>query len=144
MNAEERGDTFIVARVTPGVQCGRASAIRQPVLQAPAPVIAKALGYHGKTATRLVTESGGTWSRYAPATTHGDTRTGLTPHRGIRDTSTCDPTSPNALVARGRIGWTVNVDSTICWTHQHAAGARRDGHAQRKGPLESRGSREPR
>ncbi|WP_331742240.1 hypothetical protein [Streptomyces sp. NBC_01006] len=45
---------------------GRASAIRQLVLQAPAPVIAKALGYHDKTATRLVTEAGGTWSRYAP------------------------------------------------------------------------------
>ncbi|MFA3842693.1 MULTISPECIES: hypothetical protein [Streptomyces] len=28
--------------------------------------IAKALGYHDKTATRLVTEAGGTWSRYAP------------------------------------------------------------------------------
>ncbi|GAA2605160.1 hypothetical protein GCM10010304_63690 [Streptomyces roseoviolaceus] len=33
---------------------------------APAPVIAKALGYHDKTATRLVTEAVGTWSRYAP------------------------------------------------------------------------------
>lgn len=32
-------------------QRGRASAIRQLVLQAPAPVIAKALGYHDKTAT---------------------------------------------------------------------------------------------
>ncbi|TXC97360.1 hypothetical protein FS847_12480 [Streptomyces sp. ISID311] len=32
----------------------------------PAPVIAKALGYHDKTTTRLVTEAGGTWSRYAP------------------------------------------------------------------------------
>ncbi|MBC9730391.1 hypothetical protein [Streptomyces sp. TRM68367] len=31
--------------------------------------------------------------------------------------------------ARGRIGWTVTVDSTVCRTHQHAAGARRDGHA---------------
>ncbi|MFC4612911.1 hypothetical protein ACFO9E_34990 [Streptomyces maoxianensis] len=47
-------------------QRGRASAIRQLVLQAPAPVIAKALGYHDKTATPLVTEAGGTWSRYAP------------------------------------------------------------------------------
>ena len=46
-------------------QRGRTSAIRQLVLQAPAPVIAKALGYHDKTATRLVTEAGGTWSRYA-------------------------------------------------------------------------------
>ncbi|MFF5447269.1 hypothetical protein [Streptomyces sp. NPDC012888] len=38
----------------------------QLVLQALAPVIAKALGYHDKTATRLVTEAGRTWSRYAP------------------------------------------------------------------------------
>lgn len=45
---------------------GRTSAIRQLVLQDPAPVIAKALGYHDKTAARLVTEAGGTWSRYAP------------------------------------------------------------------------------
>jgi hypothetical protein len=47
-------------------QRGRTSAIRQLVLQAPAPVIARALGYHDKTATRLVSEAGGTWSRYAP------------------------------------------------------------------------------
>ena len=47
-------------------QRGRTSAIRQLVLQAPAPVIAKALGHHDKTATRLVTEAGGTWSRYIP------------------------------------------------------------------------------
>lgn len=47
-------------------QRGRTSAIRELVLQAPAPVIAKALGYHDKTATRLVTEAGGSWSRYAP------------------------------------------------------------------------------
>ncbi|MGW3700099.1 hypothetical protein ACWD6U_41680 [Streptomyces sp. NPDC005149] len=46
-------------------QRGRTSAIRHLVLQAPAPVIAKAFGYHDKTATRLVTEAGGTWSRYA-------------------------------------------------------------------------------
>ncbi|MGW2476143.1 hypothetical protein [Streptomyces sp. NPDC001665] len=36
------------------------------LLPAPAPVIAKALGCHDKTATRLVTEAGGTWSRNAP------------------------------------------------------------------------------
>ncbi|MCZ1009009.1 hypothetical protein [Streptomyces lydicus] len=47
-------------------QRARTSAIRRLVLQAPAPVIAKALGYHDKTATRLVTEAGSTWSRYAP------------------------------------------------------------------------------
>ncbi|MFF3138586.1 hypothetical protein [Streptomyces mirabilis] len=66
MDTEERGDTFIVAQVAPGVQRGRASAIPQPVLQAPAPVIAKALGYRDKTVTRLATESGGTGSRYVP------------------------------------------------------------------------------
>lgn len=47
-------------------QRGRTSAIRQLVVRAPAPVIAKPLGYHDKTATRMVTETGGTWSRYAP------------------------------------------------------------------------------
>ncbi|MFF3617426.1 hypothetical protein [Streptomyces sp. NPDC002580] len=47
-------------------QRGRASAIRQLVLQAPAPVVARALGYHDKTTTRLIVEAGGTWSRYAP------------------------------------------------------------------------------
>ncbi|WP_405575629.1 hypothetical protein OG317_36860 [Streptomyces sp. NBC_01167] len=47
-------------------QRGRPSAIRQLVLQAPAPVIARVLGYHDKTTTHLVMEAGGTWSRYAP------------------------------------------------------------------------------
>ncbi|MFF9206296.1 hypothetical protein ACF1AE_31735 [Streptomyces sp. NPDC014986] len=46
-------------------QRGRTSAIRQLVLQAPAAVIAEALGHHDKTTTRLVTEAGGTWARYA-------------------------------------------------------------------------------
>ena len=36
--------------------------------------------------------------------------------------------------AHGRIGWTVNVDCTICRAHQHAAGARRDGQAQKEPP----------
>ncbi|MEU9487440.1 hypothetical protein AB0D83_27910 [Streptomyces decoyicus] len=45
-------------------QRGWTSAIRQLVVQAPAPVIAKTLGYHDKTATRLVTKAGGT-ARYA-------------------------------------------------------------------------------
>lgn len=46
-------------------QRGRSSAIRQLVLQAPASVVAQALGYHDKTTTRLVVEAGGTWNRYA-------------------------------------------------------------------------------
>jgi transposase len=36
--------------------------------------------------------------------------------------------------ARGLIGWTVSVDSTISRAHQHAAGARRDGHVQKEPP----------
>jgi transposase len=34
----------------------------------------------------------------------------------------------------GKIGWDVSVDSTICRAHQHAAGARRDGYAQKEPP----------
>ncbi|MEU9602809.1 IS5 family transposase [Streptomyces sp. NPDC048109] len=36
--------------------------------------------------------------------------------------------------AAGLITWEVNVDSTICRAHQHAAGARRDGQAQKEPP----------
>lgn len=45
----------------------RTSALRQLVLQAPAPVIARALGFHDKTTTRVVAQAGGTWNRYAPS-----------------------------------------------------------------------------
>ncbi|CAL9324665.1 hypothetical protein SUDANB66_06605 (plasmid) [Streptomyces sp. SudanB66_2053] len=40
--------------------------------------------------------------------------------------------------AAGLITWEVNVDSTICRAHQHAAGARRDGQAQKAPPSGSR------
>ncbi|MEV0150645.1 MULTISPECIES: hypothetical protein [unclassified Nonomuraea] len=46
-------------------QAARTAALRHLVLQAPAPVIAQALGFHDKTTTRLASEAGGTWSRYA-------------------------------------------------------------------------------
>ena len=36
--------------------------------------------------------------------------------------------------AAGRIGWTVSIDSTVSRAHQHAAGARRAGHAQKEPP----------
>ena len=36
--------------------------------------------------------------------------------------------------AAGAICWQVNVDSTVCRAHQHAAGARRDGLGQREPP----------
>ncbi|QXE38075.1 hypothetical protein KQY30_31440 [Streptomyces sp. GMY02] len=45
---------------------GRTSVIRQLVLQAPAPVIAQALGYHDKSATRIASDAGAPWKHYAP------------------------------------------------------------------------------
>lgn len=36
--------------------------------------------------------------------------------------------------AAGLITWEVNVDSTVCRAHQHAAGARRDGAGQKEPP----------
>jgi transposase len=36
--------------------------------------------------------------------------------------------------ATGRVSWQVSVDSTVCRAHQHAAGARKDGDAQREPP----------
>ncbi|TDC60563.1 hypothetical protein E1258_14450 [Micromonospora sp. KC207] len=45
---------------------GRAAAIRQHVLDMPAPIVATALGYHHATTARLATEAGTTWSNYAP------------------------------------------------------------------------------
>jgi hypothetical protein len=44
---------------------GRTAALRQLVLQVPAPVVAQALGYHHNTATRVATQAGTPWSRYA-------------------------------------------------------------------------------
>ncbi len=43
----------------------RTSALRDLVLQAPAPVVADALGFHKTTTTRQFTAAGGRWSRYA-------------------------------------------------------------------------------
>ncbi|MGH3709659.1 MAG: hypothetical protein ACRDRQ_16490 [Pseudonocardiaceae bacterium] len=51
----------------------RTAAIRQHVLEMPAPVVADALSYHPVTTAKIATQIGVTWSRYAP----GDhTRTG--------------------------------------------------------------------
>jgi transposase len=36
--------------------------------------------------------------------------------------------------AGGLITWEVNVESTVCRAHQHAAGARRDGQSQKEPP----------
>jgi hypothetical protein len=45
----------------------RVAALRQLVLQAPAPVIAQSLGFHHKTTTRIAADAGGAWNRYAPS-----------------------------------------------------------------------------
>ena len=45
---------------------GRTSAIRQHVLETPAPVVADALSYSQGTTARLAAQAGGTFSRYAP------------------------------------------------------------------------------
>lgn len=61
----------------------RGAAIRQQLLELPAPVVADALGYHDKTTTRLHNETGGAWSRYA-AGEHGRSPAGWVP-RGTGD-----------------------------------------------------------
>jgi hypothetical protein len=45
---------------------GRTAAIRRLVLQAPAPVIARMLGYHPEHITALAAEAGSPWSHHAP------------------------------------------------------------------------------
>jgi hypothetical protein len=52
------------------VQAGRTAALRQLVLQTPAPVIASMLGFHDTHTAWLVAEAGGTWSRYVPGDDH--------------------------------------------------------------------------
>ncbi|MGH3253691.1 MAG: hypothetical protein ACRDOI_46790, partial [Trebonia sp.] len=47
-------------------RAGRTSAIRQHVLETPAPVVADALSYSQGTTARLAAQSGSTFSRYAP------------------------------------------------------------------------------
>lgn len=61
----------------------RGAAIRQRLLELPAPVVADALGYHDKTTTRLRNETGGVWSQYAPGD-HTRSPAGWTP-RGTHD-----------------------------------------------------------
>lgn len=65
-------------------QATRVAALRQLVLQAPAPVVADMLGYHHKTTTRVATEAGGAWKTYAPGD-HGRSQHRASP-RGIPTT----------------------------------------------------------
>jgi hypothetical protein len=47
------------------MRAGRAAALRQLVIEVPAPVVADALGFHQNTTARHVAIAGGTWNRYA-------------------------------------------------------------------------------
>lgn len=47
------------------IQAARTAALRQLVLQAPAPVVAQALGYHPITTQWHHVDAGGTWTHYA-------------------------------------------------------------------------------
>ena len=62
-----RSDTLsaLVHELGVPATAGRAAAIRQHVLDMPAPIVATALGYHHNTTTRLAAEAGTTWSNYA-------------------------------------------------------------------------------
>ncbi|MGH3805458.1 MAG: hypothetical protein ACRDRU_02190 [Pseudonocardiaceae bacterium] len=55
---------------------GRSAAIRQHVMDMPAPVVADALGYHPVTTAKLVAQAGDTWRRYAPGDHSRSPRTG--------------------------------------------------------------------
>jgi hypothetical protein len=44
----------------------RTAAIHQHVLEMPEPVVADALGYHHVITTKIATQAGATWNRYAP------------------------------------------------------------------------------
>jgi hypothetical protein len=45
---------------------GRTATVRQLLLRAPAPVLAKMLGYSSEHAEAVAFEAGGTWKTYAP------------------------------------------------------------------------------
>lgn len=49
---------------------GRTSALRYLVLQAPAPVIARTLGYTDQQTSRTAADAGAPWSRYATSERH--------------------------------------------------------------------------
>ncbi|MFE3907355.1 hypothetical protein ACFXPY_45865 [Streptomyces sp. NPDC059153] len=77
------------------IAAARGAAIRQQLLELP-PVVADALGYHDKTTSRLLRETGGTWSRYV-AGDHTRSPAGWIP-RGTGESRTRKPTSTNIKV----------------------------------------------
>jgi integrase len=79
------------------LRTARISALRQLVLQVPAPVIADALGFHPTTTTRQHVNAGAPWSRYVS----GDHDSGSTPGAAAyRPGATRWPTLGTAGAAR--------------------------------------------
>ena len=66
----------------------RVGSIRQLVLQAPAPIVADALGFHQTTTARQTTNAGATWSRYTAIRPPNDDRV---PHSPNVPTNVFDP-----------------------------------------------------
>jgi hypothetical protein len=56
----------LVSKLGVPTNAGRTAAIRQHVLEMPAPVVADALSYHPVTTAKIATQIGATWNRYAP------------------------------------------------------------------------------
>ena len=61
---------LLLREVGVSAQRGRTAAIRQLVLQMPAPVVAQALGSHHNSTTRIAAESGSPRSGYAAGDHH--------------------------------------------------------------------------
>ena len=59
------GGVFRLDTAFAPLRTARISALRQLVLQVPAPVIAGALGFHHTTTTRQHVKAAGPWSQYA-------------------------------------------------------------------------------
>ena len=62
---QPEGIRILLRKLDVPAQRGRVTAIRQLVLQMPAPVVAQALGYHHDSTTRIAAEAGSPWSGYA-------------------------------------------------------------------------------
>jgi hypothetical protein len=58
------------------MRAARATALRQLVVQAPAPVVTDGLGFHQNTTARHVASAGGTWNRHAASRLPGSRREG--------------------------------------------------------------------
>ncbi|MFD5386373.1 integrase core domain-containing protein [Streptomyces sp. NPDC127074] len=79
-----QGTQLAISEIGIPTTAGRTAAIRQHVLEMPAPVVAEALGYHRVTTAKLASEAGGTWSRYATGD-HWRSPPGWTPRSTLVD-----------------------------------------------------------